>query len=72
MCNTQEQIARSMFLRNVVKERKYMKPCTTLENVRWEYVEAPRKPRNDSMAYYGFWFGILYRLQTYKQITQVR
>ena len=70
-CNTQEQMIRSMFTTNVVKRRKYMKPCKTMENVKWEYLEYRSKytPGNN---YGDFWFSIDFPLNTFKEITQVR
>jgi hypothetical protein len=66
---------RSRFEHNVVKKRKYTKPCKTLENIRWEYIEDTQDPESQSAGGNNvgeFWFGISFPLETFKEIRQVR
>jgi hypothetical protein len=71
LCNTQEQMVRSMFQETVVQRRKYTKPCKILENVRTEYLEETIKNAGGNIPG-EFWFGIFFPLNSLKQITQVR
>ena len=77
VCNTKEQMIRSMFDYTVVTRQKYTKPCKTMENVRWEYLEYVY-PNNKKQVVTtrnklgGFWFGIDFHLSTFKEVTQIR
>ena len=72
VCNTQEQMARTMFGTHVVKRKKYTKPCKTVENVRIEYVESKRSKTATGNNFGEFWFDIGFPMETFKEITQVR
>ena len=72
VCNTQKDIIRSKFYQTVVKRRTYTKPCKTLENIRWEYVEYKYLTNAIGNNTGEFWFGLSFPLETFKEVTQVR
>ena len=71
-CNAKEEIKRAMFRQNVVEERKYTKPCTTMENLRWNWAESTYKKVVDNETSGTFWLSIQVNSETYKEIIHDR
>ena len=73
MCNTKQQMRRSKFHLDIVDEKKYTKPCNTMENLRVEWVESNLENENTDKDGYGeFWFSVQFYLGTFKEIVHTR
>ena len=72
MCDTQEKMRRSRFYLGIVDEKRYRKPCNTMENLRVEWVESDEGKSEDDDKFGEFWFSIQFYLGTFKEIIHTR
>ena len=71
-CDTQEKMKRSKFYLGIVDERRYKKPCNTMESLRVEWVESDTEKSDDTDKFGEFWFSIQFYLGTFKEIIHAR
>jgi hypothetical protein len=52
--------------------QNYAKPCKTMENVRWEYIEDTFLQTTNESDFREFWFSFGFPLHAFKEISQTR